>query len=176
MADIYQPHGMTLATAGASGRPSARMVLLEAFDEQGFVFFSSYGSRKALELTENPWAALVVWWNALHRQVRVEGRVARLSQAENDAYFATRPRRHQLEAWASKQSQAIANRGILERRIGELEAQYEGRKIPRPPEFGGYRLLPDQLDFWQARPDWLHDWLRYVRRADGSWEIQRLSP
>ncbi len=176
MADLFQPHGMALATADVAGRPSARMVLLEAYDERGFVFFSSYESRKAMELSGNPRAALVVWWNALFRQVRIEGEVARLSDAENDAYFATRPRRHQMEAWASKQSQIVADRELLERRFTELEAQFEGQRIPRPPEFGGYRLLPNQVDFWQARPDWLHDWLRYVRRADDSWSVQRLSP
>lgn len=176
MADLFQPHGMTLATADPSGRPSARMVLLEAYDEEGFVFFSSYDSRKALELTSNPYAALVVWWSVLFRQVRIEGDVARLSAAENDTYFATRPRRHQLEAWASKQSQIIAERQLLERRFTELEAQFEGREIPRPPEFGGYRLIPNQVDFWQARPDWLHDWLRYRRGENDGWTIHRLSP
>jgi pyridoxamine 5'-phosphate oxidase len=166
---------MTLATADAAGRPSARMVLLKGFDERGFVFYTNYGSRKAGELDANPAAALVFWWPPLQRQVRVEGNVERVSREESEAYFRTRPLGSQLGAWASAQSQVIAGRAELERRLEELTARYGDGDVPLPPFWGGYRIRPEVVEFWQNRPNRLHDRLRY-RRTPTGWTIDRLSP
>jgi pyridoxamine 5'-phosphate oxidase len=174
-ADLIEPNAMTLATADSGGRPSARMVLLKGFDERGFVFYTNYGSRKAGELAGNPAAALVFWWPPLQRQVRVEGTVERVSHEESEAYFRTRPLGSRLGAWASAQSQVIAGRDELERRLEALAERYRDGNVPLPPFWGGYRVHPEVIEFWQNRPNRLHDRLRY-RRAPGGWTIERLSP
>ncbi len=170
-----EPTAVALATAGADGRPTARMVLLKAFDARGFVFYTNFASRKGKELGANPHATLLFWWPPLLRQVRVEGRVARVDDAEADAYFATRPRGSQIGAWASPQSTPLADRGELEARVAEVEARHRDGDVPRPPFWGGYRLAPDTLEFWQGRPDRLHDRVVY-RAATGGWRRQRLAP
>jgi pyridoxamine 5'-phosphate oxidase len=175
-AGLPEPHAMTLATATPDGRPSARVVLLKIADERGFAFFTSYDGRKARELAANPRAALVLFWAELERQVRVEGRVERTTAAESDAYFAGRPRGSRLGAIASPQSQIIADRTILERRLAEVEARYPGDEIPRPDYWGGYRLVPEAIEFWQGRPSRLHDRLRFTRRGDDGWTRERLAP
>jgi len=174
-AEVLEPNAMTLATAVA-GKPSARVVLLKQFDDRGFVFYSNYHSRKGQELVQNPWAALVFWWADLERQVRIEGQVEKVPEPESDEYFHSRPRGSQLGAWASDQSQVIGDRQLLEQRLAELERKYQGQEIPRPPHWGGYRLVPTAIEFWQGRPNRLHDRLCYRRLEDGSWQIERLSP
>jgi pyridoxamine 5'-phosphate oxidase len=175
-ADIREPNAMTLATATPDGRPSARMVLLKGVDARGFTFFTNYESRKGGELDANPRAALVFFWVQLERQVRVEGRVERLSAEESDAYFASRPEGSQLGAWASQQSAVLPERGPLETRYEELRAQYEGHEVARPPFWGGFRVVPETVEFWQGRVNRLHDRLRYRRQGDDSWVVERLSP
>jgi pyridoxamine 5'-phosphate oxidase len=174
-AGVEVPEAMTLATAGAGGAPSARMVLLKGADEEGFVFYSGYVSRKAGELEQNPRAALVFYWRPLGKQVRVEGPVERVSDDESAAYFGTRPRGSQLAAWASQQSQPLESREQLERRYAELEREYAGREVPRPPHWGGFRLRPDAIEFWEHRDNRLHDRLRYTRAREG-WTAELLSP
>jgi pyridoxamine 5'-phosphate oxidase len=175
-AQLPQPYGMTLATATPAGKPSARMVLLRGFDARGFQFFTNYESRKANELAANPQAALVFYWAELDRQVRVEGQVEKLTQAESDAYFQTRPRGSRLGAWASPQSRVIAQREELDHRMDELVEKYADDTIPRPPFWGGYRLIPDVIEFWQGRPNRLHDRLRYRRNREQTWILERLAP
>lgn len=175
-AELPEPNAMTLATVAADNRPSARMVLLKDADEAGFVFYTNYESRKGRELAQNPWAALVFWWVELERQVRVEGFVGRVTAEESDAYFQSRPYGSRLGAWASQQSQVIAGRAVLERRLEELTAAYQDREVPRPPYWGGYRLKPTVIEFWKGRPNRLHDRLQYRLRDDGAWLIERLSP
>jgi pyridoxamine 5'-phosphate oxidase len=167
---------MTLATATKDGRPSARLVLLKQADEQGFVFYTNYLSQKALELDANPWAALVFYWPQLERQVRVDGSVSRVSPAESDEYFQTRPRESQIGALASPQSDVISGRDVLQQRFEELEEFYGDREIERPAHWGGYRLQPDRIEFWKGRPGRLHDRLLYELQTDGSWTIKRLAP
>ncbi len=174
-AGVAEPTAMALATADAQARPSVRMVLLKGFDERGFVFFTGYDSRKARELTENARAALLFSWDLVGRQVRIEGPVERVARDESEAYFRSRPRASQLSAWASRQSLPIASRDELEAAVGELERRFEGREVPLPPEWGGFRLAPRAYEFWQHRDDRLHDRLRYRRSSDG-WVIERLSP
>jgi pyridoxamine 5'-phosphate oxidase len=174
-AGVEAPEAMTLATAAADGAPSARMVLLKGADDAGFVFYSGYVSRKADELEENPRAALVFYWRPLGKQVRVEGPVERVSGAESDEYFATRPRGSQLAAWASHQSHQLASREELKRRYAELEREYEGREVPRPPHWGGFRVRPDAIEFWEHRENRLHDRTRYTRAREG-WRAERLAP
>ena len=173
---LLEPNAMTVATVSGDGRPSARMVLLKGFDERGFVFYTNYESRKGHELGETPYAALVFFWVELERQIRIEGRVERVSSEESDTYFHSRPEGSQIGALASHQSQVIASREVLERRTLELSAQYAGREIPRPESWGGFRVIPGTIEFWQGRPSRLHDRLRYRHGDDGSWTIERLSP
>jgi pyridoxamine 5'-phosphate oxidase len=175
-ADLHEPNAMTVATATPGARPSARIVLLKGFDERGFVFYTNYEGRKSGELETNPYAALVFYWGELARQVRIEGRVSRASEEESDAYFAGRPRGSQLGAWVSEQSRPVEGRGTLEERMRELEAEYEGREVPRPPFWGGYRVEPETIEFWQGRENRLHDRLRYRRSDDGGWRRERLQP
>ncbi len=172
---IPEPNAMVLATASPTGRPSARIVLLRGYDERGFVFFTNYESRKGRELEANPHAALVFHWHDLERQIRLEGPVARIRVEESDAYFQSRPAGSRLGAWASRQSEVIADREILEARIRALEQQYADGQIPRPEHWGGYRVVPTVLEFWQGRPSRLHDRLRYTR-SEGGWLLERLSP
>lgn len=167
---------MTLCTATADGKPSARMVLLKGIDESGFVFYTNYQSRKARELEANPFAALVFYWEPLERQVRVEGKVARISADESDRYFQTRPRESQLGAIASPQSSVIENREVLEQGFRELEEKYRDQTIERPTHWGGYRLVPDRIEFWKGRPGRLHDRLLYELQAQGEWKRSRLAP
>jgi len=170
-----RPEAMTLATAGEDGRASARIVLLKDFDARGFVFYTNYNSEKGRELAGNPFAALVFWWPPLDRQVRVQGAVEKVSRAESDAYFATRPRGSQIGAWASEQSSVIAGRGDLEQRAREMEHTYDKVEIPCPPFWGGYRVAPTHVEFWQGRSDRLHDRFCYHQTGD-NWSIERLSP
>jgi pyridoxamine 5'-phosphate oxidase len=174
-ADLVEPSAMTLATATADGVPSARMVLLRGVDQRGFVFYTNYQSRKAAELAANPRAALVFWWGALQRQVRVEGPVQPTGQEESAAYFRTRPPGSRLSAWASPQSRVIPGREVLDERVAELAARHPDGDIPLPPFWGGYRLVPEVVELWQQRPDRLHDRLRYTR-TPGGWRIERLAP
>ncbi len=173
-AGLPLPNAMTLATVGAAGKPSARVVLLKGIDGNGFVFYTNYGSRKARELEAQPSACLVFMWSELERQVRVEGRTEKVSGAESDAYFVTRPAGARWSAWASPQSERVADRRVLERSMDEAQRRH-GESPPRPPHWGGYRLLPDEIEFWQGRADRLHDRLLYTRSAAG-WRIERLAP
>jgi pyridoxamine 5'-phosphate oxidase len=175
-AGIREPNAMTVATVGADGRPSARVILLKSVDAAGFVFFTNYTSRKGGELDGGSAAALVFFWADLERQVRVEGPVARVSAEESDAYFASRPAGARLGAWASAQSQVIAGRGELEARLAEAAARFAGAEPPRPPHWGGYRVAHEVVEFWQGRPSRLHDRIRYRRGPGGVWLIERLSP
>ena len=174
-ADLHEPNAMALATSTPGGSPSARIVLLKGFDERGFVFYTNYEGRKSGELETNPYAALVFYWGELQRQVRIEGRVSRIPDRESDAYFAGRPRGSQLGAWASEQSRPVGDRSTLEERVRELEVEYEDREVPRPPFWGGYRVEPETIEFWQGRENRLHDRLRYSRAGD-LWERERLQP
>ncbi len=174
-AQLPEPNAMTLATTTPDGKPSARMVLLKNFDQRGFVFYTNYKSHKGQELADNPQAALVFWWAELERQVRIEGRVEKVSDHESDEYFHSRPLNSRLGAWVSEQSQVIKSREVLELRLQELKTEYENQDMPRPPYWGGFRVIPTVIEFWQGRPSRLHDRLNY-RRLEGSWHIERLSP
>jgi pyridoxamine 5'-phosphate oxidase len=175
-AGITFPEAMTLATADASRRPSARTVLLRGVDELGFVFFTNYESRKGTELAENPNAALTFFWKELERQVCVAGTVARTSVEESEVYFRTRPREARLGAWTSMQSRTVGSREELEAAFREMEARFPGDDIPLPPHWGGFRLTPEAIEFWKGRAHRLHDRFRYTRRAGGGWDRVRLWP
>ena len=167
---------MTLATASKHGVPSARIVLLKAFDEHGFTFFTNYNSPKGRDLEENPRASLVLFWAPLERQIRISGRVGQVSREISAEYFHHRPVGSQLGAWASRQSEVLANREDLEKHLAEVSRQYEGQTVPLPPYWGGYRVSPEVVEFWQGRPSRLHDRFRYTYVSDDEWKIERLSP
>lgn len=169
------PHAVALATSTPAGHPSLRMVLLKGFDAHGFVFYTNYRSRKGRELARSARASLLFYWGELDRQVRVDGRVEKVTARESDEYFATRPRGSQLSAWASAQSQPVGGRAALERRFAAFTRKYAGA-VPRPQHWGGYRLAPEAVEFWQGREDRLHDRILYRRRPRGRWTIERLAP
>ena len=175
-AEILEPNAMMVATTTTQGKPSARMVLLKDFDERGFVFYTNYNSQKAQELAENPQAALVFWWAELQRQVRICGWVVKVSDEESDKYFYSRPFSSRLGAWASNQSEVIENREVLEQQLEELQQKYYNKDVPRPPHWGGIRVIPAEIEFWQGRSSRLHDRLVYRKTEGGSWKIERLSP
>ena len=175
-AEPMDVNAMTLATVDKTGRPSARIVLLKGVDERGFIFYTNYESRKGQELAENPQAALVFYWSDLERQVCIAGQVAKLPPAESEAYFNSRPRGSRIAAWASKQSAVVPDRQALEEKWQQFESQYPGQDVPKPPHWGGYVLTPARIEFWQGRPNRLHDRFRYTRQPDNSWRIERLSP
>jgi pyridoxamine 5'-phosphate oxidase len=169
------PDAVALGTATHAGHPSLRMVLLKSFDARGFVFYTNYRSRKGRDLARNPRATLLFYWGEIGRQVRIEGRVEKLMARESDEYFATRPRGSQLAAWASEQSAVVAGRGLLERRFAAFARKHPGA-VPRPPHWGGYRLMPETFEFWEGREDRLHDRILYRRVRSGRWRIERLAP
>jgi pyridoxamine 5'-phosphate oxidase len=176
-AGLIEPNAMTLATVSASGRPSARVVLLKGMEEGDFVFYTNYESRKGRELADNPHAALVFYWPELERQARVEGRVRKVSKEQSEAYFKTRPKGSRLSAWASAQSMPVTGREEFENSLRQLERQYEATEsVPRPPHWGGYALRPESIEFWQGREDRLHDRLIYRRARGRSWVRDRLAP
>jgi len=175
-AGLEEPSAMTLATVSSDGQPSARIVLMRGLSPDGFAFFTNYRSRKGRELAANPYAALVFYWPELGRQVRVTGRVTETSREETEAYFQTRPRGSQLSAWASWQSSVIPDRAALERKVQKLKSRYAGKEVPAPAGWGGYRLRPDTIEFWQGRVNRLNDRLLYSRQPDGRWKMERLAP
>ncbi|GLW50886.1 pyridoxine/pyridoxamine 5'-phosphate oxidase [Streptomyces sp. NBRC 14336] len=176
-AHLFEPNAMVVSTANAEGHPSSRTVLLKQFDEQGFVFFTNYNSRKGRDLAENPYVSLLFPWHQMARQVIVQGIARRTGRDETAAYFRTRPHGSQLGAWASEQSAVISTRADLDASYAELAARYpEGEQVPVPPNWGGFRVAPQSVEFWQGRENRLHDRLRYVIEPDGSWRVERLSP
>ena len=175
-AEIRDVNAMSLATATRDGKPSVRIVLLKGFDERGFSFFTNYDSGKGRDLDANPFAEMVFYWPQLERQVRISGEVERTSREDSAAYFHSRPLGSQLGAWVSKQSEVIDARKVLDARLNEMTERFENGEIPLPPHWGGYRLKPDRFEFWQGRPNRLHDRFRYSRKADGTWLIDRLAP
>lgn len=174
--EVLEPNALTLATS-VEGQPSARIVLLKGFDEKGFVFYTNYESRKGQELATNPQAAMVFFWPQVERQIRIEGIVRKIDPAESDTYFESRDKGSRMGAWASPQSQVIRNREVLEERVKAVEAQYaDQEEVPRPEHWGGYRLEPSCIEFWQGRQSRLHDRLLYVRQSSGAWTVDRLAP
>ncbi|MEZ5274780.1 MAG: pyridoxamine 5'-phosphate oxidase [Opitutaceae bacterium] len=173
---LTEPNAMILATAGSDGRPAARTVLLKGFDSRGFVFFTNYQSRKGHHLEENPCASLLFSWTFLERQVEIRGPVTRVSPEETADYFYTRPIGSQIGAWASAQSTVIESRKALEEKVTALMEKYRGQSVPVPPFWGGFRVEPESIEFWQGRPSRLHDRFRYSRQSDKSWKVERLSP
>ncbi len=175
-AKLQEPNAMTLATASKKGIPSARIVLLKGFDPEGFVFYTNYESHKGKELKENPHAALVFFWHDLERQIRIEGKIKKVKPRESDLYFHSRPKESRLGAWASPQSQVIEDRQILEETFEKLASSYEHTEPPRPDFWGGYRLIPNKIEFWQGRPSRMHDRILFKKSAKGNWKIVRLAP
>src|SRR5262249_26525459 len=175
-ASIRDVNAMSLATARSDGRPSVRIVLLKGFDQDGFVFFTNYESEKGKQLDANPYAALAFYWSELDRQIRISGKAEKTSREESQAYFHSRPVGSQLSAWASRQSQVVDGRRVLDARMAEMTERFGEKRIPLPPHWGGYRVRPDTIEFWQGRPNRLHDRFRYARQADDSWLIDRLAP
>ena len=175
-ADLVEPNAMTIATATPEGKPTARIVLLKGVSDRGFVFYTNYKSQKGQQLIANPHAALVFLWDKLERQVRIEGKVEKLSAEESAEYFHSRPKASQLGAWASNQSQVIPNREVLEQRLDQLQTKYSSDTVPLPEHWGGFRVVPNRIEFWQGRPSRLHDRLVYDLLANGDWQINRLSP
>ena len=173
---LFEPDAMALATASPDGMPSVRIVLLKGIDSRGLRFFTNYGSRKGRELDANPRAAVTIHWATMHRAVRAEGAVERLTEEESDAYFASRGRESRLGAWASRQGTPIPDRAILETAFAEADARYPGDDVPRPEYWGGYRLVPDAVELWQGRANRLHDREHFLRTDDGGWQSERLSP
>ncbi|SFP99113.1 pyridoxamine 5'-phosphate oxidase [Parafilimonas terrae] len=173
--EILEVNAMTLSTATKDGRPSARIVLLKGFDENGFVFFTNYNSRKGNELAENPFAALTFFWKEIERQVRIEGTVEKTDAAESDAYFFSRPQGSRIGAWASPQSTVIKSRDVLEENVARYTGEFKN-SIPRPPHWGGYRVMPLRIEFWQGRSSRLHDRISYTKTDEGSWKAERLAP
>ncbi len=171
-----RPDAMTLATATKDGMPSARLVFLRGFDERGWVFYTNYESRKGQDIAANPVAALVFYWDTLGRQVRVEGRIEKATVAESERYFGNRPFESRLGAWASPQSRVIAGRQVLDDRMEQLRAEYPDTDVPLPPFWGGYRVIPQRIEFWLSRPNRLHDRFCYIKSADDGWDIVRLAP
>lgn len=174
-AEITEVNAMTLATANAAGKPSARIVLLKGYDEKGFVFFTNYLSRKGQEIAENGQATLLFFWKELERQVRIEGRIEKISAAENDEYFHSRPEGSRIGAWSSPQSSVIKDRTVIEENVRHYTEKFSGGSIPRPEHWGGYRVIPETIEFWQGRPSRLHDRILYTA-DDTNWIIQRLAP
>jgi len=175
-AQIKDVNAMSLATAGADGKPSVRIVLLKGWDQDGFVFFTNYDSEKGKQLEENPFAALGFYWIELDRQIRINGRVGKTSREESKTYFHSRPVGSQIGAWSSRQSEVIDARKILDAHFAEISERYAGKSVPLPPHWGGFRLIPDRFEFWQGRANRLHDRFRYTRKGDDSWHIDRLAP
>ncbi|MBV9406959.1 MAG: pyridoxamine 5'-phosphate oxidase [Acidobacteriaceae bacterium] len=175
-AHLKEPNAMTLATVGAGGRPSARIVLLKEVSDLGFVFYTNYSSRKARELEANPFVALTFYWTELERQVRVEGRVERISREQSEGYFQTRPRGSRLGAWASHQSQVVSNRAEMDAGLEEMERRYGSGDVPAPEFWGGYCVVHEAVEFWQGRPNRMHDRLLYRRKDEDAWTIERLWP
>jgi pyridoxamine 5'-phosphate oxidase len=173
---IRDVNAMSLATAGQDAKPSVRIVLLKSFDEDGFVFFTNYESEKGKQLEANPYAALGFYWIELDRQIRISGKVDKTSRKESQTYFHSRPVGSQLSAWASRQSAVLDGRRVLDARMEEMNERFAGKPVPLPPHWGGYRLKPDNMEFWQGRSNRLHDRFRYTRQSDGSWLIERLAP
>ena len=175
-AGIRDVNAMSLATAGQDAKPSVRIVLLKSFDEDGFVFFTNYESEKGKQLEANPYAALGFYWIELDRQIRISGKVDKTSRKESQTYFRSRPVGSQLSAWASRQSAVLDGRRVLDARMEEMNERFADKRVPLPPHWGGYRLKPDNMEFWQGRSNRLHDRFRYTRQSDGSWLIERLAP
>lgn len=174
--EIVEVNAMTLATANEQGVPSARIVLLKGYDERGFVFFSNYESKKAGDLQANPMASLVFFWKELERQVRISGRVEKVTELESDQYFQSRPEGSRIGAWASPQSTVISSRQVIEEKVEALQVSFEGKEIPRPLHWGGYRVVPSNIEFWQGRSSRLHDRIQYTLQSDDNWVIERLAP